>query len=102
MSRRPFGEPYLAHQLRCYPVDVLLFYFFIEGRGFPFKFTEALRHPPEGFIVIARTDFTRVKEFIFLIVTDKQGAEADPFALGIGVTADNKLLLVRAFELQPV
>src|SRR5258708_4638215 len=52
--------------------------------------------------VVAGADFARVFHLAALIVADQQRAEANTLALRIGVAADHKLLLVDAFEFEPL
>ena len=51
---------------------------------------------------VAGPDLPGVAESAFLVVTDEKGAEIGPAAGGIGVAADDELLLPDAFQLQPI
>src|SRR5205823_3201003 len=52
--------------------------------------------------LVAGADLPGVPQPAVLVVADKQGTEVRPAAGGIGVTADDELLLPGALQLQPV
>jgi hypothetical protein len=53
-------------------------------------------------VVEAGPDLAGVDQLVAAVVAEQQSAEAVPGPLRVGVAADHQLLLVDAFELQPV
>src|SRR5262245_47941233 len=73
-----------------------------EWRILDLEFAQLVFKPAQSRHVIARAHLTCVNQLSDFIVANEQRTETDADPLRICVAADHKLLLVDAFELEPV
>ena len=104
MVPSPGAKGELGHQLGLDPVDSFARIFETpEGRTLLFYSLEAL---PKGcqHLVTEPSAYSAGIDQVAraVVIPDKQGAKASPRPSRIGEAADNKLVLLQAFDLEPV
>src|SRR3954451_17386853 len=90
----PFGEADLRHQGGTGPVDAIARQTARLERGrWNFERRELLRQAAQHLRAEAGADFAGVAEHAAMVVADEQRAQAGTSAFGLGIAADDELLL---------
>src|ERR1700704_3572757 len=102
-SRRPLSESDLSDELRFHPMHAASLQPVLGKRGNRrLQPGELLAQTPQQVLVEPCPDLAGVRELLPAVVTQQQCSEPTATPSWVGVTADDELLLLLAFEFEPI